>query len=234
MGSTIRVMTWNIHGTFNLNPGFDLEAVVKIIEKWAPDIVALQEVDSRGRRDDPFRRLATVVGEYNVQAASIVTKDGSYGQALLSRWPFLRKPDVVDVSYGEREPRRAIVAPIQSSAGNVTVIATHLGLSIGERVEQAKAIAKLVTDEKTIIMGDFNDWLWVKSVRRVLARHCPARTRLRTFPAWFPILRLDRVYVGPGGQVVSVATDRDSISVSDHLPVIADITWDYGRFIERQ
>ena len=44
---TIRIMTWNVHGTFNLNPRFDLDCVRAIIEKWAPDIVALQEVDRR-------------------------------------------------------------------------------------------------------------------------------------------------------------------------------------------
>jgi endonuclease/exonuclease/phosphatase family metal-dependent hydrolase len=61
-------MTWNIHGTFNLNPNFDLEAVCSIIRKWSPDIVTLQEVDSRGRTDDMFGRLAATVGDYRVEA----------------------------------------------------------------------------------------------------------------------------------------------------------------------
>ena len=92
MTDTIRVMTWNVHGTFNLNPDFDLEAVCSIIRKWSPDIVALQEVDSRGRTDDVFGRLADTVGDYRVEARSIVTRDGDYGQALLSRWPFACEP----------------------------------------------------------------------------------------------------------------------------------------------
>ena len=54
MTETIRIMTWNVHGTFNLNPDFDLEGVSSIIRKWSPDVVALQEVDSRGRTDDVF------------------------------------------------------------------------------------------------------------------------------------------------------------------------------------
>ena len=32
MSGTIRIMTWNVHGTFSLNPDFDLEGVCSIIE----------------------------------------------------------------------------------------------------------------------------------------------------------------------------------------------------------
>ena len=181
MTDTIRVMTWNVHGTFNLNPNFDLEAVCSIIRKWSPDIVALQEVDSRGRTDDVFGRLADTVGDYRVEARSIVTRDGDYGQVLLSRWPFASEPKVTDVSYQEREPRRAIAARIRAPFWEVTVVATHLGLSARERYAQAQALAALVAAPRTVVVGDFNDWFWVNSVRRVLASRCPVRTRLRTF-----------------------------------------------------
>ena len=140
---TIRIMTWNVHGTFNLNPEFDLEGVCSIIRKWSPDVVALQEVDLRGRNDDVFARLADTVGDHRVEARSIVTEDGDYGQVLLSRWPFAAEPEVTDVSYQEREPRRAISARILA-VGEVTVVATHLGLSIHERYAQAHAMAGLV------------------------------------------------------------------------------------------
>ena len=81
--------------------------------------------------------------------------------------------------------------------GEVTVIATHLGLSIHERYAQARALADLIDKPRRIVLGDFNDWFWVKSVRRVLASRCPVRTRLRTFPSRLPVLRLDRIYATP-------------------------------------
>ncbi len=112
----------------------------------------------------------------------------------MSRWPFAEPPMVTDVSYQEREPRRAIAARILSDQGEVKVIATHLGLSIHERHAQAHALAELVQPTRTLVLGDFNDWFWVKSVRGVLARICPVRTRLRTFPARLPLMRLDRIY----------------------------------------
>jgi len=222
---SLRIMTWNVHGTFNLNPDFDLEGVSAIIEKWSPDVVALQEVDSRGRADDPFARLADVVGEHRAEARSIVTKDGDYGQVLLSKLPFAAPPVISDVSYQEREPRRAITARIRAPLGEVTVVATHLGLSIHERHAQASAIAELVENPRTIVVGDFNDWLWVKSVRRVLAGRCPVRTRLRTFPSRLPILRLDRIYVTAHGKILKAWTDKDARRYSDHLPVIAEVAF---------
>ena len=45
--ATIRALTWNIHGSFGRNPRFDLTRVVELIDRWDPQIVALQEVDSR-------------------------------------------------------------------------------------------------------------------------------------------------------------------------------------------
>jgi endonuclease/exonuclease/phosphatase family metal-dependent hydrolase len=219
----LRIMTWNVHSSFHLNPKSDLDGVCSVVRKWSPDVVALQEVDSRGRTQDPFVQLAKAVGDHRIDARSIVTKDGDYGQVLLSRWPFVEPPAVIDVSYLEREPRRAISARIRSGLGEVRVIATHLGLSIRERHAQAQAVAGLVQSARTLVVGDFNDWFWVKSVRRVLAQTCPMRTRLRTFPARCPLLRLDRVYAARGGVIRSAWTDRDARVYSDHLPVVADV-----------
>jgi len=223
--ASIRIMTWNVHGVFQLNPNFDVEGVCSIIRHWSPDIAALQEVDSRGRTDDPFARLADAIAGHSVDARSIVTKDGDYGQVLLSRWPFAEPPTITDVSYQEREPRRAIAARIQSDHGEVTVIATHLGLSIHERHAQAQTLAGLVQPTRTLVLGDFNDWFWVKSVRGVLARICPVRTRLRTFPSRWPLMRLDRIYASRDLKIRSAWTDRNARAYSDHLPVIADIVF---------
>ena len=33
MSDTIRIMTWNVHGTFSLNPDFDLEGVIRVLDR---------------------------------------------------------------------------------------------------------------------------------------------------------------------------------------------------------
>ena len=226
MSATIRLMTWNIHGAVGRNPRFDLARVVELILRHAPDIVTLQEIDSRRRSGgDPFAILQQALGNHGIGAKTITTADGEYGQALFSRWP-LQATEVRDISYQEREPRRAIRAEIQTPAGPLCVIATHLGLSFGERKSQAAALLDLVRDSvtTTVVLGDFNDWFWAGSVRAVLSRHFGGRTHFRTFPATFPLLRLDRIYCRPRHALLQSFTDADARAISDHLPVIADIS----------
>lgn len=226
--AAVRVMTWNIHGAVGRNPRFDLKRVVDLIRRNDPDILALQEVDSRRAGmsgEDPFAMLQTALGNHGVGAKSITTTDGEYGQTLISRWP-MRGTEVRDISYREREPRRAIKTDIETPCGPLRVIAAHLGLSINERRSQTKALVDLVgeTLSTTIVLGDFNDWFWVGSVRSALARTLPGTTAHRTFPSRCPMLRLDRIYCRPRERLIRSFTDPEARQISDHLPVFADLT----------
>jgi endonuclease/exonuclease/phosphatase family metal-dependent hydrolase len=225
-GAGVRIMTWNIHGALGRNPRFDLTRVVELIRGWDPDIVALQEVDSRralAGGANPFEFLPGAVGLYGVGAKSLTTKDGDYGQMLISRWP-ISTHEVRDISFGEFEPRRAIRAEVATPSGPLTVIATHLGLSIRERRDQARLLIELARGAApTVMAGDFNDWFWPGSVRSVLSRVLGGRTRYRTFPSRFPLLRLDRIYCRPREVLIRSFVDRDARRISDHLPVIADL-----------
>jgi endonuclease/exonuclease/phosphatase family metal-dependent hydrolase len=227
-GTTLRVMTWNIHGAHGRNPRFDIERVIELIRRHAPDVVALQEVDSRRPRaagvDDPFEVLQRALGNHGVGAKAITTADGEYGQAIISRWP-IRDVLVRDISYREREPRRAIRCDIVAPVGPLRVVATHLGLSIGERREQVRALLELTgrTSQTTVVLGDFNDWFLVGSVRKALAVEFPARSRIRTFPSRYPVFRFDRIYCRPVWALANARTDRAAQTLSDHLPVIAEV-----------
>lgn len=219
-------MTWNIHGTLGFNPRFDLAGVIDLILRWKPDVIALQEVDSRRPPDgeDAFALLQSALGQHGIPAHSIATADGHYGQILISSYPIISS-EIHDISEPEREPRRAIRAEVETAAGPVRVVATHLGLSIGERRRQAQLLLALTgaPDMTTVVLGDFNDWFLVGSVRAVLARVLPGRSRFRTFPSLLPMLRLDRIYCRPSSAVRIMHTDRNARHLSDHLPVIADI-----------
>jgi endonuclease/exonuclease/phosphatase family metal-dependent hydrolase len=223
----IRVLTWNIHGAVGHNPRFDLSRVVDLIGRWEPHVVALQEVDSRRKflnQTNPFEFLQSKLGEHGIGAKSITTADGDYGQMLISRWP-MSDTVVHDLSYPEREPRRAIACRVETPYGPLRIVATHLGLSIHERRAHTEKLIAIAGDAPvTIMMGDFNDWFWVGSVRKALSRELPGRTRFRTFPSIFPLLRLDRIYCRPRGAFVDCYTDRSARAVSDHLPVIADVS----------
>jgi endonuclease/exonuclease/phosphatase family metal-dependent hydrolase len=224
---TVRVMTWNIHGGLGTDRKFDLARVVEIILRHHPDVVALQEVDSRRTvppASSAFRVLRESVGEHGVEAKSIVAPDGEYGQVVLSRWP-LGTPVIHDITHAEREPRRAVEVEVAAPAGSFKLIATHFGLSLRERRAQARALVAIARrhPRTTVMLGDFNEWFWPASLRGALGRELPARTQHATFPSWYPLFRLDRIFCWPPDAMRASFVDRSARRASDHLPVLADV-----------
>ena len=171
-----------------------------------------------------FAYLQDALGEHGIPAKSITTDDGDYGQMLISRWPFVAS-EIHDISYPEREPRRAIKVEVETPFGAMRVVATHLGLSIRERRSQARTLLAIAGGRAmtTMIIGDFNDWFWPGSVRSALSRELSGYTRYRTFPSRFPVLRLDRVYCRPGAALIRSYIDAQARACSDHLPIVADV-----------
>jgi endonuclease/exonuclease/phosphatase family metal-dependent hydrolase len=224
----VRIMTWNIHGAVGPDRRRDLARVVDLVRSHAPDIVALQEVDSRpqgaAKAEPAFEFLAQALGEHAAEARLITAPDGDYGHVVLSRWP-LSGTIRHDISLGRREPRAAIETSIDTGLGRLHVVAAHLGLRFGERRHQAALLAAMAraAPYPSVVIGDFNDWVAHGSVQRALARWMPDRTRHKTFPARLPCLALDRIYAKPEGVIVRSWTDPRARRASDHLPVIADL-----------
>lgn len=223
----VRLATWNIHSGRGIDGTYDLDRTIALLQQHDPDIVALQELDSRGREAAPLARLTEALGGHATEARTITAPDGHYGHAVISRWPFTRTR-LHDLSESRREPRAAIETWIETPFGAIHLTAVHLGLRFGERRRQAAKLAKLArigdaATVATIILGDFNEWGWRGPVRRTLAQVMCGRTRHRTFPAVCPVLRLDRIYCRPAEALIASWTDPAARKASDHLPVIADI-----------
>ena len=142
LSATVRLMTWNIHGAVGRNPRFDLARVVELILRHAAGHrgAAGDRLRAAQSGGNPFDILQQALGSHGVGAKTITTADGEYGQALFSRWP-LQSSEVQDISYPEREPRRAIRTEIADPGGPLRVIATHLGLSLGERQQPGRGAA---------------------------------------------------------------------------------------------
>ena len=223
--STLRVMTWNIHGARTMFGKPDLARIIAHVRPHAPDIVAIQEVDAR-RCGDPlaFDTLSQSLGRHRAEARMIVAPEGDYGHILLTRWP-ISQSRLHDISVARREARAAIEAVVETPHGQLRVIAVHLGLSLSERHRQARQLATLALSSPLplVMLGDFNDWFWHGSVQRALREMFPGRSRFRTFPAHLPLFRLDRIYVRPAGMVREMFVDKAARSASDHLPIVADL-----------
>jgi endonuclease/exonuclease/phosphatase family metal-dependent hydrolase len=224
--SSIRLMTWNIHGGVGTDGAFSLARITETIARHDPDVVALQEVDSRRTTGghSAFELLREAVGEHGIAAKSITTADGDYGQMVVSRWPF-GATEIHDITHGDREPRRAIETEVRTDIGTFRLVAAHFGLSLSERRTQARRLVEIARRHPmtTVMLGDFNDWFWPGSLRHALKHELPSRTRHATYPSRCPLLRLDRIFCWPPRTLVHSFVDRSARRVSDHLPVVADI-----------
>src|SRR3954470_8303338 len=152
------------------------------------------------------------------------SRPGAYGQMVVSCWP-LGATQIHDITHAKREPRRAIEVEIATPTGAFRLIAAHFGLTLTERRQQARRLVAIARPHAmtTVMLGDFNEWFWPASMRGALGRELPARTQHLTFPSWYPLFRLDRIFCWPSGAMRKSFVDREARVVSDHLPVVADI-----------
>jgi endonuclease/exonuclease/phosphatase family metal-dependent hydrolase len=224
--SGLRVLTWNLHGGVGLDGVRDYGRLMNCVASLDVDIAALQEVDGRlwdeaGTVADAFQHH---LGLHGIFAAAIESTDGHYGQMLLSRWAF-RSSEIHDISVPTCEPRRAIVATVQTASGGLRIIATHLGLKVRERRIQAERLHEILgrSQMPTILLGDFNDWSRFQATRGLLERMLPSYTRHRTFPSRSPLFALDRIYYQPAGLLRSSRVVKGARMLSDHLPLVADL-----------
>ncbi|HCO90566.1 MAG TPA: endonuclease/exonuclease/phosphatase [Alphaproteobacteria bacterium] len=225
---TITVASWNIHAGIGSDGKFNADRIAAVINTIDPDIIAIQEVESRtgfGASVDLFTFLARCLPGHLVDAKSITTRDGHYGQMLLSKFPLSHR-EVHDISYPDREPRKIIDAHAQTPFGAWRVLATHLGLSAQERKFQLARLSQLIAQPAampTVLIGDFNLWRNNRQLRRLDNLLPGGVTRHRTFPARLPLFALDRIWCGTGIEIRKSESVTTARSASDHLPIVADL-----------
>jgi endonuclease/exonuclease/phosphatase family metal-dependent hydrolase len=226
----LTVASYNIHGCVGRDGRRDVERVARVIESLDADIIALQEVESRrGCAGEPLQMdvLSHLVGLEAISGPTIERADGHYGNALLTRLPIaaVRK---LDLTFRRREPRGAIDADFDVAGTPVRVIGTHLGLMPRERRHQVQRILETVADQQeglTVLLGDINEWMVAGRPLRWLHRRFGECHAQRTYPAWFPVFALDRIWVHPKDAMLRVEA-RNTVqarAASDHLPVRAEL-----------
>ena len=226
-GSTIRVLTWNVHGCVGRDGMHDPDRVARVLEAAQPDISALQEIDTRTRAAarDPFSYFGELFGWTTVSARTLSARDGHYGHIVLSRWP-IESLGEVDLSVRWREPRKAIVGAIDSPGGRIVVIAAHLGLLPFERRRQFARLKDRIAEiahRPLIVLGDFNDFPGRGLAERNLTPPLRPSPELPTYPSRLPLLPLDRIWFSDPFELATIVTLRDAERVSDHLPLVASL-----------
>ncbi|MDD0976982.1 endonuclease/exonuclease/phosphatase family protein [Pseudomonas fontis] len=240
----IRVLTVNTHKGFSpLNRRYVLPELRDAVRSQDADLVFLQEVLGSHRRhaerhpgwvDQPqYEFLADSLWPVFAYGRNAVYPDGEHGNALLSKFPILRFVNL-DVSLQGSE-ERGLLHSVLAVPGHdeVHAVCVHLGLGEQQRLKQLRLLCQLLdslaADAPVIVAGDFNDW---RQNADALLAGCgltevfsqafgrPARS----FPARWPLLRLDRIYLRNAQAREPVVMARKPWShLSDHLPLSVEV-----------
>lgn len=242
----IRVLSYNIHKGFTAyGSNFVLDKIKSAILAVKADLVLLQEVQgehhvyrekiSSWPKQTQFEYLADQTWEHHAYGKNAVYSEGHHGNAILSKYPILTSENE-DISYTSYERRGLLHATIQLPEANSSfeVVCTHLGLFEKDRHNQVNALSKRVkvkvpSNSPLLVAGDFNDWRQSLSTKfeTDLQMHevfvSQASEHVKTFPSWFPMLALDRIYYR-GMKCISaeLLNGKSWRVLSDHLPILAE------------
>lgn len=225
-----RVATYNIHRCVGRDGMENSRRISAVLGEINADIIALQEVTSQPEiADDILATLAAATGTKPIEGFTLTTAGTRYGNAFLSKLP-VSAINRYDISVKGKEPRGVIQANLNLNDQTVILWATHLGLGIRERYLQIGKLLKIVDgieSDSGVLLGDFNEWLsWSRSLRAISKRFT-ARQFPATFPSHRPLLKLDRIWVRPVDRLTTLHVHSTELSrvASDHLPLVADITF---------
>ncbi len=247
-GHVLTVMTVNIHKGFTFfNRKFMLPELRDAVRKVGADVVFLQEVlgnhDEHGRRftgwpEAPhYEFMADEIWPQFAYGRNMVYPKGHHGNAVMSKFPIVHNHNW-DVSIAAGPEKRGLLHCVLRVPGqplDVHVICVHLGLQEQHRRVQLRQLCEMVRaevplNEPLIVAGDFNDWR--RRADRVLWEGAQLRevfvetygSPAKTFPARFPLLCLDRIYVRNASAHLPVVLPRKPWShLSDHAPLAAEI-----------
>lgn len=226
-----RAVSYNVHRCVGMDGRQDPGRVAEVIRELDADIIGLQEVDSKSGEDSRFeqmRKLAKASDFHVIPGVTILRGDEDYGNVLLTSRR-VREIRRLDLSLPGREPRGAIDVDLDVAGEPIRVIVTHLGLRPRERRVQVRRMLDVLMvkpDRITIVMGDINEWLPGSRPLRWLQERLGRSPAPRTFPAFFPLFALDRIWVWPIRALQSIRAHNSPAAriASDHLPLAADIT----------
>jgi endonuclease/exonuclease/phosphatase family metal-dependent hydrolase len=232
VGASAVIASYNTHGGVGLDFRFAPRRVARVVLELQADIIALQELTTRAAGFDMLEELRLDTGYHAIAGPTLQRGASGFGNGLLTRCPVVSVARI-KLDVARREPRGAIDAVLDCHGAPLRVIATHLGLSPAERHEQIGRLLDVIRagpDMPTVLLGDLNEWFLRRRSLRWLHEHFGESPACATFPSPLPMLALDRIWIAPAAALRRVRVHKSLRAriASDHLPLVADISWQPG------
>jgi endonuclease/exonuclease/phosphatase family metal-dependent hydrolase len=226
----IKAASYNVHQCVGLDGRNEPMRIAEILGEMDCPIIGLQEVFFRqtgSREACQLRFFEDATRMNSIGGPARIIGDSCFGNVLLTTFPVV-SAKLLDLTVTDREPRAAIDSVLKIRHKDVRVIVTHLGLSASERRTQIqKLLSTVEAHVPTMILGDLNEWIPMSRSMRWLEQQFGKSDAPRTFPAHFPVLKLDRIWSSHSSFLRSAAySTRITRLASDHLPIRASIRID--------
>lgn len=246
----LAVMTFNIHHGAGADGLVDLSHIAGVIRDHDVDVVGLQEVDRHfGARSDFADQATWLARELRMHVVFGANLDldpleagqprRQFGTAILTSAPVLDWDNTLLPRFGDHEQRGLLRARLNVRGVPVQVYNTHLEhTNQRERLAQVETITGLIgaQDDSVVLFGDLNADPWTPEIQALTDRLVDAWEAAgigegHTYPTYDPHKRIDYVMQSDDVVVRSVAvlTDPESVSASDHLPVLAQVALPGGK-----
>jgi len=219
--------SYNIHKCVGTDRKFDPDRIEAVIEEIGADVIAIQEADRRFGDRSALLDLNSIHRRTGLVPAPVTNGHkghGWHGNMLMVREGSVSRMRQIDLPG--HEPRGALVADLELPTGPVRVVAAHLGLLRQARLAQVStliAAAKDRTDRPIVLMGDMNEWRVQRrsALEGFAPGFGPIGSGVPSFPAYFPMLALDRILARPHTIIEGVEAHDTPLArkASDHLPI---------------
>ncbi len=230
---SLRVMTYNIHQSFDADYRVDLDDMAEAIMKEKPDVVGLQEVNRGQLSNGMIDCLPYIARKLNMAWIFLgYHEDGQYGNALLSRYT-ITDADGYHYSNNRNEVRGVTKGAIKTKGGKITFYVTHLDHTSGEKNVRTQQVDELIRywneQPVSVFMGDFNAEPGSEPITIIRNRSLVdvlQKSGLDQTPTFWegrgePFMHLDYIFVTPDLKYDDTRIIRTR--ASDHMPVLVDL-----------
>ncbi len=236
----IKVMTFNIHHGKGMDKQANLHRIAEVVDICEADIIGLNEVDSRFSKrslyEDQAAWLANQLKMDYFFSPSISRSSKrsaeirEYGNALLSRFPIIKKKSHVFNKIAGMEGRSLLDATIRINKQPIQINVTHLSINPFLHKKQTDFIVSHhhQTANPIILLGDWNMKPGSKGWRKLTGQfqdawHIGGKGQGCTYPSPRPRLRLDYIFARHDFKIADAEVVTKMPVASDHLPVTATL-----------